>query len=88
MPIHQTPPDYPELARAAGMEAVVVLRATIGKDGKPKDIKVLPNPTLGMPIGFENAAIEALREWRDEPARKDGEPVEVSITLVIDFKLS
>ena len=78
-------PKYPELGRVARVDGQVILQAIIRKDGSVGDISVIrvnrPN------LGFEEAAIAAVRQWRYEPARQDGKAVEVYFTLVIDFSL-
>ena len=38
-------------------------------------------------LGFEEAAIEAVGQWLYEPARENGEPVQVYFTVVVDFRL-
>jgi TonB family protein len=78
-------PEMPELARVARVDGQVILQAIVKRDGSIGDISVIhanrPN------LGFEDAAIAAVRQWRYEPAQKDGEPVDVYFTLVIDFSL-
>ncbi len=38
-------------------------------------------------LGFEEAAIDAVRQWRYKPALKDGQPLDVYFTIVVDFSL-
>ncbi len=80
-------PSYPELARIGRMEAVVLLRATIEKNGKPSKIWAMPNPALELQLGFEDAAIEAVRQWRYKPAVRQGKPAAETITIVVEFKV-
>jgi TonB family protein len=61
----------------------VVLWLVVGPDGKPRDIKVLR--TLGL--GLDEKAIEAVRNWRFEPAMKDNKPVAVQINVEVNFHL-
>ncbi len=84
----QVNPSYPELARVGRMEAVVLLRATIEKDGKPSKVWAMPNPTLELQLGFEDAAVEAVRQWRYKPAVREGKPAAETITIIIEFKLT
>jgi len=78
-------PEYPELARRARLEANVILQAIVYKDGTVGDITVLkcnrPN------VGFEDAAINAVAQWRYQPATQGGKPVDVYFTIVVDFEL-
>ena len=78
-------PDYPELARVARLEGNVILQAIIHADGTVGDLEVLRVNRPNM--GFETAAIEAVRQWRYHPATQKGKPVEVYFTVFIDFKL-
>jgi len=38
-------------------------------------------------VGFEEAAIEAIEQWRYEPALLNGRPVDVYLTVVVEFTL-
>ncbi len=79
-------PVYPEAARKVGAPGKVTLRAVIRRDGTVGDIKVLEEPPGGF--GFGRAAIEAVRQWRYRPATKDGRPVDVYLTIVVNFQLA
>ena len=81
--LHKPKPKYPERARNAGKEGVVRLLATIGIDGKARDIKVKE----GMGYGCDEAAIEALKRSRFSPAEKDGKPVPTRIIFPYRFKI-
>lgn len=80
--IHDAPPTYPPAARAAGIEGVVILDATIDPTGAVDDIEVLQSvPEL------DQAAIDAVEQWRWEPTLVDGEPVAILMTVTINFML-
>jgi protein TonB len=85
IPETKVPPLYPELARVARIEGRVVLQAVICTDGSVTDLEVLrcSHPKLG----FEEAAVDAVRQWRYKPALLDGRPVEVYFTVLVDFEL-
>jgi TonB family protein len=76
-------PEYSEEARKAKYQGTVVLWLIVGPDGKPHDIKVARQ--LGM--GLDQKAIEAVRNWKFEPAMKDGKPVAVQINVEVNFRL-
>jgi protein TonB len=78
-------PEYPELARVARLEGNVILQAIIRSDGTVGSIEVLRTNRPGM--GFEDAAISAVQEWRYKPALQNGKAVEVYFTVFVDFKL-
>ncbi len=78
-------PEYPELARVARLEGNVILQAIIHSDGSVGDLQVLRCNRPNM--GFEDAAVAAVQEWRYEPATQNGKPVEVYFTVFVEFKL-
>jgi TonB family protein len=80
---YQSSPEYSEEARSASYEGTCLLRLIVGPDGNPRDIKVAR--TLGM--GLDEKAIDAVRTWTFEPARKDGKPVAVLINIEVNFRL-
>jgi periplasmic protein TonB len=76
------PPQYPQLAREAGVEGTVVVRALVGKDGKvKKTILISGNPILA------DAALECGKTAIFTPAMQQKKPVEVWIQLPIEFTL-
>jgi periplasmic protein TonB len=82
-PISTPDPEYTDQARKAKYQGTCVLWMIVGPDGKPRDIKVAR--TLGL--GLDEKAIEAVRQWRFEPAMKDGQPVAVQINVEVSFRL-
>lgn len=76
-------PEYSEEARKAKYQGTCVLWLIVGPDGKPRDVKVAR--ALGM--GLDEKAIEAVRNWKFEPAMKDGKPVAVQINVEVNFRL-
>ncbi|PSH05123.1 MAG: energy transducer TonB [Acidobacteria bacterium] len=76
-------PDYSEEARKAKYQGTVVLWLIVDANGKPRDVRVARS--LGM--GLDQKAIEAVRLWKFEPARKDGTPVAVQINVEVNFHL-
>ncbi|HVO80345.1 MAG TPA: energy transducer TonB [Terriglobales bacterium] len=76
-------PEYSEEARKAKYQGTLVLWMIVGADGRPRDIRVARS--LGM--GLDEKALEAVRTWRFEPARKDGKPVAVQINVEVIFRL-
>jgi TonB family protein len=76
-------PDYSEEARKAKYQGTVVLWLIVGSDGRPRDVRVARS--LGM--GLDQKAIEAVKQWRFQPALKDGSPVAVQINVEVNFHL-
>jgi len=81
--LYQPDPEYSEEARKAKYQGTVILWVVVGPDGRTKDIKV--QRSLGL--GLDEKAIEAVRNWKFEPARKDGQPVAVQINIEVNFRL-
>lgn len=76
-------PVYPEIARRAQVEGVVILEAIIGENGRVRDVRVLrSNPLL------DAAAIDAVRQWQFTPTLLNGQPVSVIMTVTVAFKLN
>lgn len=76
-------PEYSEEARKAKYQGTVVLWVIVGADGRPHDIRI--QRSVGM--GLDEKAVEAVRSWRFEPARKDGQPVAVQVNIEVNFRL-
>ncbi len=76
-------PQYTEIARKARIQGVVIVQAIIDKDGNVTNVKVLK----GLPMGLEEAAVEAIKQWRFKPATLNGRPVTVYYNLTVNFKL-
>ena len=75
-------PVYPPLAVAAGVSGVVIIEAIITREGTVRDPKVLRSVPL-----LDQAALDAVRQWRYTPTRLNGVPVEVVITVTVNFTL-
>ncbi len=76
-------PVYSPIAKAARIQGTVVLEAVIGKDGLLNSITVVSGPPL-----LQQAAIDAVKQWKYQPYLLGGEPVEVKTILNIDFALN
>jgi protein TonB len=83
--IHFVEPQFPALARRAGILGRVLLQAVVSQDGRIKNLTVLTSSTPGL--GFEQAAMDAVKQWKYKPAEQDEKPVTVYLTIVIDFTL-
>ena len=81
--LYDPDPEYSEEARKAKYQGTVVLWLVVSSEGKPQQIRV--QRALGM--GLDEKAIEAVRQWRFEPAKKDGQPVPVMINVEVNFRL-
>jgi TonB family protein len=71
---------YPPIARAAALEGTVVVRATVMPDGRLSNTRVVRS----IPI-FDQAVLDAVRQWQFTPTRIDARPVETPIEVVARF---
>jgi periplasmic protein TonB len=76
------PPEYPELAKRAGIEGVVILEAVIDVSGRVDQVKVLSS----IPM-LNDAAIRAVKQWRYTPTELNGVPVPVLLTITVRFSI-
>jgi TonB family protein len=77
-------PVYPSDAKKDHITGMVIIEAIIAKDGTVKNTRVLKS--AGAPE-FEQSALEAVRQWAYDPTKLDGVPVEVKMTVVVNFVL-
>ena len=78
------PPVYPERARRLSITASVVLQVQVKSDGGVGDVEVRKCTRIGM--GFEQAAVDAVKQWRYRPATRGGQPADAVITVRLDFQ--
>jgi TonB family protein len=79
------PPSYPEIARVSGYEGIVLVLAEILPDGRVGNMKI--RKSSGYAI-LDQSAIEAVKPWKFEPAKKSGNPFTVWVELPIKFILN
>src|SRR4051812_48310 len=82
-PLFSPDPEYSEEARKAKYQGVVVLFVVVGPDGRVHDMRV--QRSLGL--GLDEKAMEAVKLWKFDPARKDGQAVAVQINVEVNFRL-
>ena len=80
--IFEVQPIYPEDAKDAKVQGVVLLDVTVGTDGTVKSLRLLKSVPL-----LDQAAMDAVNQWQFEPALLNGVPVEVEVTITINFTL-
>jgi TonB family protein len=76
-------PAYPEDAKAAGVQGVVIAEATISAEGRVEDARVLRSIPL-----LDQAALDALRQWEFTPTLLNGTPIPIIMTVTVQFTLS
>jgi periplasmic protein TonB len=81
--LYSPDPQYSEEARKAKFQGTVILWAVIGPDGRPKELRI----ARALGLGLDEQALEAVKTWRFDPAKKDGRPVAVQINIEVNFRL-
>lgn len=76
-------PSYTEVARQAGYQGTSVLWLIVDAEGKVRDLKV----AKALGLGLDDQAVESVRTWKFEPAKRGGTPVAVQINVEVSFRL-
>lgn len=79
--VHRVEPSYPPEARRANLQGVIALDIVVGRDGSVISMRALNGPDV-----LVRAAMDALRWWKFEPYRLNGEPAVVETTVAVEFK--
>jgi TonB family protein len=83
IPESRVVPRYPWKAHRKGIEGRVILRAMVAKDGTVGQVAPVTSPD---PL-LSEAAVAAVQKWRYKPALKDGQPVDVYFTVIVEFTI-
>jgi protein TonB len=81
--LHRVSPAYPETARRARVQGAVILEAIIDERGNVTSVRVIH----GLPMGLEQSAIQAVSQWKFQPATLEGRPVAVYFNLTVQFEV-
>jgi protein TonB len=80
--LHSVGPVYPELAIQARIRGIVILEAQVGPDGRVMSVRIVQ----AAPV-FEEAAVEAVKQWRYVPLLLNGAPTPFILTVTVNFNL-
>jgi TonB family protein len=83
--VSEVKPRYTPEALQARIQGAVVMSTVVRTDGTPNDIEV--TTSLDTRYGLDEQAVAALKQWRFEPGRKDGKPVNVRVSIEMRFSL-
>lgn len=81
--ISSVPPAYPALARSIGIQGDVTIDALIDSTGKVTTVKPLAGP-----VPLQQAAMDALQQWKYEPARLNDQPVSMHLSVTMKFRIN
>ena len=79
--VHRVEPVYPAEARKQRLQGVIIVNVVVGTDGTVMRMRPLNGPDI-----LAQAAMDALRWWKFEPYRLNGEPAVVETTLAVEFR--
>jgi TonB family protein len=77
-------PYYPQAAKRKGIQGKVMLNVIVKADGTPATVQVYHSSGFSA---LDEAALEAVRQWKFVPARRGGEFVQASVVVPVDFKM-
>jgi periplasmic protein TonB len=81
--LREVQPDYTDEARRRAIQGDVVLEIVVRADGGVASVKLLQ----GLGAGLDQRAIDAVRQWKFNPAKRYGTPVDVLVEVAVEFKL-
>jgi TonB family protein len=81
--VYSPDPEFSDEARRRKIEGVVTLSAIVTSKGETTEIRVLH----GRGYGLDEKAVDAVRQWKFDPATKGGKPVSVELAIEVDFRL-
>jgi protein TonB len=82
--ITEVKPKYTSEALLQKIQGTVVLELVVKQDGRPSEIRVRRSLD---PEGLDQQAVIAASQWRFEPGRLAGTPVDVLVTIMLDFSI-
>ena len=80
--VHRVEPEYPLLAQHGQVQGVVILEATVDREGRVDEVRVLRSYSV-----LDEAAVAAVQQWRYEPLMLNGEPQPFVLTVTVSFSL-
>ncbi|MBY0497329.1 MAG: energy transducer TonB [Cyanobacteria bacterium] len=82
--LREVKPRYNAEAMRMRIQGSVILEAVVQRDGTLRDIRVVRSLDPG---GLDQEAVLAAEQWRFNPGRFAGEPVDVLVTIMLDFRI-
>jgi periplasmic protein TonB len=77
-------PLYTEAARIARIQGMVIIEAVIDRKGNVTEARILKS----LPLGLDQSALQAIRQWRFKPGTLNGNPVPVLYNLTVQFHMN
>lgn len=83
VPVKTPPPRYPDSLKREGVSGVVAVVIVIDEKGNIINSSISKSSN----VEFERPALEAVKNWKFKPAKKDGNPVKVRVTIPLRFNV-
>jgi protein TonB len=83
--IKELKPNYTSEAMREKLQGRVEIQAIVGVDGRVERARVIQS--LDKVLGLDDAALRAAKAWVFTPGTKDGKPVPVAVSLMLEFRL-
>jgi protein TonB len=80
--VYRVDPEYPLIAQQAQVQGLVILEATVDREGRVDEVRVLRSHSV-----LDDAAVAAVRQWRYEPLMLNGEPQPFVLTVTVSFSI-
>jgi len=81
VPVRTVPPEYPRELRDQGVSGLVMVKCTIDDQGNVSETTIVKSSNET----FDKFATAALKKWKFKPARQDGNPISMTVTIPIKF---
>jgi periplasmic protein TonB len=81
VPVRTVAPDYPDELRREGVSGLVMVKCSIDETGNVTETLVEKSSNAA----FEKPAIAAVKKWKFKPAKQDGTPVPIKVSIPIKF---
>lgn len=81
VPVRTVAPDYPEELRREGLSGLVMVKASIDENGNVTETVAEKSSN----VAFEKPALAAVKKWKFKPAKQDGAPVAIKVSIPIKF---
>lgn len=81
VPVRTPPPKYPSQLKRDGVSGMVVVSLVVETDGSVTEVEVKKSTNAE----FEGPAVDAVKNWKFKPAKKDGEAIRSKVALPLKF---
>lgn len=81
VPVRTVAPEYPNELRRDGVSGLVMVKCSIDEQGNVTGTEVEKSSN----VAFEKPAVEAVKKWKFKPAKQDGAPITIKVSIPIKF---